>query len=232
MKRKIKVLIDIAMTILFILLMAYHLLPDQIHEWIGVSLFILFIAHNVLNIKWYKMLFKGKYRSVRIIQTIINFALLISMLCCIFSSLLISGHIFTFISINKMQLGRSLHLASTMWSFVLMSFHLGLHWSMFVNSIKKRISPASLLSKIFQYLSIVLVIILSIIGIYTIVVRKIWEELFLLTEFKWFDYEKMLLLYIFENITIVIFLASLTYYFKKLIIKISVSKNKKDNVRL
>lgn len=52
-KFKIKIIIDIIMTILMLLAMAYQLTGNFLHEIIGVTLFVLFFLHNMLNIKWY-----------------------------------------------------------------------------------------------------------------------------------------------------------------------------------
>lgn len=224
MKKRIisllKIILDITMLILFILLMAYHLLPDATHEWIGASLFVIFILHNIMNYRWYKNLFKGKYKALRIMQTVINFSLIIAMLCCVISTMLISGHVFTFIHSNSVRLGRSMHLASTMWAFILMSLHFGLHWSMIVGRIKKRISIPELARRSIKYIFWILVIGICIYGIYIISIRKIWEELFLLTEFKWFDYDKPLLFYLFENSIIFILFSSISYYLKKVILSL------------
>ena len=57
-KKIIKIAVDVAMFVLFLLLMEYHLLPEATHEWLGIAVFILFIAHNALNYKWYAVLFK------------------------------------------------------------------------------------------------------------------------------------------------------------------------------
>lgn len=224
MKKRIisllKIILDITMLILFILLMAYHLLPDATHEWIGASLFVIFILHNIMNYRWYKNLFKGKYKALRIMQTVINFSLIIAMLCCVISTMLISGHVFTFIHSNSVRLGRSMHLASTMWAFILMSLHFGLHWSMIVGRIKKRISIPELARRSIKYIFWILVIGICIYGIYIISIRKIWEELFLLTEFKWFDYDKPVLFYLFENSIIFILFSSISYYLKKVILSL------------
>lgn len=129
MKRRqaAKIIIDIAMYLIFVALIQEYLWSDGLHEWLGITLFALFIAHNVLNIRWYKSLFKGKYTAARSVSTVINIALLAAMLCCMVSSLLVSGKIFAFLNLGGARIGRSLHLVSTAWAFVLMSLHLGLH---------------------------------------------------------------------------------------------------------
>lgn len=93
-KRIIKIAVDVAMLVLFLLLMEYHLLPDVVHEWLGISVFVLFVAHNALNYKWYAVLFKGKYSAMRIIHTVLNFLLMIMMLLCMISALFVSKEVF------------------------------------------------------------------------------------------------------------------------------------------
>ena len=45
-------IIDILMTMLLLVLMAYSLVGEQVHEILGVLMFGLFIAHHVINRKW------------------------------------------------------------------------------------------------------------------------------------------------------------------------------------
>ena len=68
-KQILKIITDIAMTVILLLLMAYSLVGEAAHEWLGIGMFVLFILHHVLNAKWSKSLFKGKYTSYRIMQT-------------------------------------------------------------------------------------------------------------------------------------------------------------------
>lgn len=86
-KIKLKTGIDFLMTALLLCLMAYQITGQKFHEWFGAGMLLLFLAHNLLNIRWYGSLFKGKYKLPRIMQTIVNFGVLISMLCLGFSEL-------------------------------------------------------------------------------------------------------------------------------------------------
>lgn len=63
-KQVVKLIIDIAMHLIFVALMQEHLW-DGLHEWLGITLFALFIAHTILNFRWYQSLFKGKYTPAR-----------------------------------------------------------------------------------------------------------------------------------------------------------------------
>ena len=78
-KMKVKIGIDFLMTVLLLLLMAYQIIGQELHEWLGAGMLILFLLHNILNIRWYGNLFRGKYTILRLMQTIINFSVLASM---------------------------------------------------------------------------------------------------------------------------------------------------------
>jgi hypothetical protein len=58
----IRLAIDLTMTILMLVAMAYRITGNTIHEVVGVFLFVLFIVHNILNRRWYKAIAKGKYK--------------------------------------------------------------------------------------------------------------------------------------------------------------------------
>ena len=57
-----KLAVDILMTVLLLLLMGYQFWGEAAHEWIGAGMFVLFLAHHLLNLNWHKNIFKGKYR--------------------------------------------------------------------------------------------------------------------------------------------------------------------------
>lgn len=126
------------MTVLLLCLMAYQITGQELHEWFGIGMLILFIAHNMLNIRWYGNLFKGKYRLLHIMQTIVNFSVLISMLCLGYSGIVMSRHVFVALSIyGPMATARSMHMAASYWGFVLLSIHLGMHWGMIVGVFRR-----------------------------------------------------------------------------------------------
>ena len=70
--------VDAAMTVLLLLLMAYQVTGEVLHEWIGMGMTLLVIIHQVLNLKWYGVLFKGKYNPYRTVTIILNVLLRVS----------------------------------------------------------------------------------------------------------------------------------------------------------
>ena len=107
------------------------------------------------------------------------------------------------------RIGRTLHLVSTAWVFVLMSLHLGLHLAPFANKLKKH--------RQFLWTGRIIAVLLAAYGVYVFVDRAFYEELFYLTEFKFFDTDKSAALYFFETIAMSAAFATLSYYGKKLL---------------
>ena len=137
-KAILKLSIDILMTAALLFMMGYQFWGDIAHEWAGVGIFVLFIAHNLLNLGWYKSLFKGKYTPYRIFHLIINLMTILSMLGLMVSSVILSNHAFGFLHIRGgMSFARLLHMCASHWGFVAMSSHIGVHWTAIMAQVKK-----------------------------------------------------------------------------------------------
>lgn len=98
MKRKIKIAVDILMAAALPMLMCYSIVGETTHEVIGILMFCLFIAHHILNFGWIKTLFKGRYNLRRSMNTTINVIIFVCLIGLMYSGIVISKHIFTFIN--------------------------------------------------------------------------------------------------------------------------------------
>lgn len=78
-KQIIKRIVDLAMIVLLPLLMAEILIGQEIHEWLGTGMLVLFAVHHILNAGWWKSLFKGKYTPSRALSVTIDLLLLLDM---------------------------------------------------------------------------------------------------------------------------------------------------------
>lgn len=58
-KAAAKIAVDILMTLGLLFLMGYQFWGDVAHEWAGAGMFLLFVAHHILNGNWYKSLLHG-----------------------------------------------------------------------------------------------------------------------------------------------------------------------------
>ena len=127
--QRLRMSIDITMTILSIILMGGNFLfpADLVHEILGTGLFVLWGVHIALNRRWYASLaqasksitstnandrraysaiFRGKYKPYRIMQTVINCCILICTIFLMISGIILSNQLFTFLNIQS-GLGRS-----------------------------------------------------------------------------------------------------------------------------
>lgn len=137
-KTVLKLVVDVFMTVALLFLMGYQFWGEAPHEWVGVGMFILFILHHVLNASWHINLFKGKFSALRILTLCTDFLVLISMLAQIYSGIVMSRYVFSFLSSGGgMALARRLHILGAYWGFLLMSLHLGLHWNMILGIARK-----------------------------------------------------------------------------------------------
>ena len=211
-----KLCVDVMMYLLFLLLMGQYLLRDAPHEWLGLTAGMFFVLHNVLNYKWYKAMFRGRYNAMRIVQTAVNILLLLAVLGCVLSGIFASQYIFSVGNGSTIELGRFLHLVTTAWAFILMSIHLGLHWTKLIGLAKKvpmnhRVKTA--LCPFFQ----ILVLAICIYGVYLFIDRRFWEELFHLIDYqKEYDESKTFLVYLMESVIMSSLFVAVTYYANKL----------------
>ena len=202
MNRRFRIILDIMMTILFIILMGYYVTDNKVHEILGTITFVLFIIHNILNIKWYKSIFKGKHNFQRTFHIIINILLFVAMLGMMISGIMISAEVFAFLDIPTTMFGRRLHMLSTSWGFVLMAIHVGLHITALMNKLNAKMKNST-----FEYVYYFTLMIITGLGIYSFINLKIWEDMLLLNDFKFFDYEQSPILFYSKYLSVLIVIA-------------------------
>ena len=212
--KKIKMIIDILMYLLFIILMGHYITGNLIHEILGTTLFILFIVHHILNYKYYKTIFKGKYTSKRVLVLIIDSLLLISMIGMIVSAINISSDVFRFLNIPTKIWGRKLHMLSTSWGFVLISIHVGLHLNILINKLNKKMKKNT-----FEYVYYLILILLVIYGIYSFIKLNIISDMFLLNAFKYYNFSESPIIFYLHVISSSLFIGLTICFINNLKIK-------------
>ena len=212
----IRITVDAGMYVLFLLLMGYHLFENRHHEMLGAAVFILFFIHNGLNWRWYKNLFKGKYTLSRSLQTVCNLLLCAAMLCTIAAALMLSRDVFYFLNLTNSGLGRKLHMVATVWTFLLESLHLGFHWAAIQKSITKKITLPATLAIVTKCFFRAVLLAVCLYGLFAFRSRNLCNEMFLLTEFKFMDFEEPPLRFFIDHATISVLAAAAGFYLKKL----------------
>ena len=213
---KIRMPVDITMTLLSIILMggAYLFPSDIIHEILGMALFLLWAVHITLNRRWYSSIFRGKYNARRIMQTVINCSILICVIFLMISGIILSNHVFTFLGIESgLGFARTAHLLASHWYFLFMSLHIGMHVQMIAGKMKV---PREGFSSIIMRTIFILI---SLYGIYAFIIRGIWRYLILQQKFFFLDFERGYFLFVLDYISIIILFATVIHYINKLLQK-------------
>lgn len=191
-----KLLTDAGMTVLLLLLMAYELIGQAAHEWIGIGMFVLLVLHHVWNRRWSTGILKGTYTPLRVIQTFLVLAVLLAMAGSMVSGVILSRHVFSFLPITGgRSVARNLHMLCAYWGFVLMGLHLGLHWGMITGIVKKLCGEP----KRAQVWTLrCLAVLIAGYGAYAFAKRGIGTYLFLKSQFVFFDFEEPFVFFLFD----------------------------------
>ena len=208
-------LADLPLTVVLVLLMAYFLTEQEIHEWLGAGMLVLFVIHHILNFKWLKALDRGKYTPYRVLQTALALLVLLCMLGSMLSGIWMSRYVFDFLPTQgHMGLARTAHLLCAYWGFLLLSAHLGLHWGMVLGVVRKAAGnrkPSALRTGGLRVLTAGI----SAYGVYTFFKHQIADYLFLRSHFVFFDYEQPPALYFLDLLAMMGLCIALSYYLGK-----------------
>ena len=190
--------VDIILTVLMLCLMAYQVTGNLLHEWIGIGMTVMVIVHQILNIKWYGALFKGRYNAYRIINTLLTVLVVLSFALTAVCGMSMSSHAVPFLyGILKISFARRMHLSISHWSFVLMGLHLGLH----IPVIAAKFRLTGKIKTVFG----VIFCVLAGLGLFVFLRSGMTEYLFFRAVFAFFDYDKSGILVFGENIMIMLF---------------------------
>ncbi len=209
-----KISVDVAETILMLVLMARQITGETAHEWLGAGIFILWILHHILNARWYRGLVRGRCSPARIFHTLVNTALLISMLCMMVSGIVLSREVFSFLGISGgLAIDRQIHISSVFWGFVLMAVHLGLHWNMVLGMIRKRRGKE--MSKTARTALVICGAAFAVYGLLAFIENQFLSYMFLTTHFVFFDYDKPTALFFLEYVAIMGLFVFLAHYISR-----------------
>ena len=188
------------MTALLLCLMAYQVTGEMLHEWIGMGMTVLAILHQILNRKWYGVLFKGEYNSYRTLTTAVNVLLLVSFAPTAFCGMSMSGYAVPFLyGMAPVSFVRRMHLSMSHWAFVLMGLHMGMHMPAMTAGLRLNKKTKTILTFVFAFI--------GGIGLWLFLKNGIPNYLFFRVPFAFLDYEKAGWLVFLENLLILSFWA-------------------------
>jgi len=192
--------VDAAMAAVLLCLMAYQVTGEAAHEWCGLAMTALAVAHQILNRRWYGALLRGKYNAYRTAATALDLALLLSVALTAFCGMSMSGHAVPFLyGVAPITFVRQTHLSMTHWSFVLMGLHLGVHVPAMAAKLGKRAKTA--LTAAFALAAGA--------GLFLFLRSGMTDYLLFRVPFAFLDYDKAAWLVFLENLLMLLFWAFL-----------------------
>lgn len=197
---KLKICLDVLMLAVLLLLMPYSLIGEELHEVLGVAMFVLFAVHQFLNRNWYKFLKFGKFNS----RTAINLLILLLMILQAASGIFIAKHLVFVEYYNFASTARIVHLAISNWLLIFVAIHLGLHFKFLKKQLKiESVKPLKILAGA-----------VAIYGLYAFINRKILDYMFLKSEFVFLDFSENVAFVVADYFAIVILFSLIGYKLK------------------
>ena len=130
-KQTAKIIIDIAMTALFLLLIKPFLTGLEFHEIAGICIALIVLIHNILNIKWIKATAKNLFSDKIKLKTKLMFALnsLLAVLVAVIAvtGVLISKVLFTFITAGGQEQLIFIHKTAAYICLGAIAVHIAVH---------------------------------------------------------------------------------------------------------
>ena len=193
-----KRIVDMAMTVLLLCLMAYQVTGEMAHEWTGMSMTALVVIHQILNRKWYGALRRGKYSLYRAISTVLNILLLACFALTAFCGMSMSGYAVPFLyGMAPVSFVRRMHLSMSHWAFVLMGLHLGMHIPAMTAGVKWKAGTRTVLTCLSACI--------GGFGLYLFLRNNMPDYLFFRVPFAFLDYDKAGWLVFLENVLMLFF---------------------------
>ncbi len=113
---------------LLLLGFAYWWLGNAVHELAGTAMFLLIIAHNVFNRRWWSGIPRTRREPRSLFNVGVTFALLIAMLVLLATSVLISNALAPYLPPWGGFTVRQIHTLAAYWILIIVAIHLGLRW--------------------------------------------------------------------------------------------------------
>ncbi|MDO4569040.1 MAG: hypothetical protein Q4D38_01485 [Planctomycetia bacterium] len=207
MKRIWTPVLDIVMIFTLPLLMAYSLVGEATHEWLGLFMLALFVAHHARNRHWFRTFARGRYSVVRALKNATLLLLLATVIVLLASGVFMSKHAVPFLSFPEVAYhARTAHLLASYWGFVFMCAHLGIHFPR-LPQLDGVFRMRFLTRKSTKVFLAIFVSIIAIYGAWAFVARRLPTYLFMQSPFVFFDYDEPILCFLGDYLAIMIMLA-------------------------
>ena len=117
--------LDGGMAVCFVMLMADRYTGNGVHEWLGMLLCVLVLAHGIEHAPWWGSL--PRLVFVRPVRTAITLLAACFFVGAVISAVPVSETVFAFLHVQGTLASRGLHMFFAHWAFLLAAMHFGLY---------------------------------------------------------------------------------------------------------
>ena len=215
-KAAVKMAIDVAMSVAFLVLMGRVYMPGLAHEATGTALLVLLIAHNVMNAGFWKGLARGKWSALRVYYLVIDLLLLLSMLATVVTGVLMSSELYQPLALKSgLMKVRSLHTMLFYVDLMLLGLHIGVHANVIAKTCIRRGAEKS--RSLVAVVARILAVLLFIAGLVSAWQVDMLGFITLQNAFSYIDAGKPVLLFYAQHVSIVLLFAVLGHYLRALL---------------
>lgn len=136
----LRLALDLTSACLLVAALAYWAMGNLAHEMIGTAMFLLVLAHNGINRRWYGRLSRTARQPRGRVTIALNLALAAVMLALLGSSVVVSRDVFGLLPFAAGVTSRDIHLMSAHWALVLVGLHVGMNWPSVAGMVRPRLA--------------------------------------------------------------------------------------------
>jgi hypothetical protein len=138
----LRMVLDTIAACLLLAGLAYYWVDNTTHELIGTGMFLLVAVHNVFNRRWYGNISRHRRQGSGLMNIVTTAILLTTMLVLLVSSVLVSRTVFGFLGYEGGPTARQVHLVAAHWAVLVVGIHLGMRWSLVMQTVRTRLGLA------------------------------------------------------------------------------------------
>ena len=176
-----KIILDVAMAVLFITFFKKNLISMKFHMISGMIFGIFILVHMLLNRKWIAnigmRLFDKKIKFRTKLSYVISLILFISIIAILFSGV----YIIIANTYDRVMFWKMLHFGASYLSIALIGIHIGLYWNWVMNILKKIFKIKS--SNATKLISSLIILVTLAFGSYTIYTQNYFTKTYTCIEY-------------------------------------------------
>ncbi|VUT04185.1 hypothetical protein SB6408_02166 [Klebsiella spallanzanii] len=207
-----QVMLDTLMALLLLVLMAFHLYGEILHEWAGILFTLMILLHLYLNKHRLWSLSLRLPSAMVLINRTINIVTLIIILTALVSGIMLSRHLLPDLPFHNPQTWvRKMHMTAVHWGMLILAVHIGIHWKMLATFFCRIIHiPENAV-----FANIIMPTIFTIIalcGAYCFLSGDYISYLLMQVDFSFFDYDESAVAFYANYLSIIILFSLVTRF--------------------